>query len=198
MCTFLLRYLKLHSGDASSNLMLASTCQIVSLVPLCCVSRALPVYANHQSTSATVFQWPWQRWRLIGPHGTGSAARTTGCALAPPPRVEEFQEVIVLCGMVSGMQDVWLFFLFFVFYFSAALSHITRWRRRALKIIKFLWTREWHMECFWSLTSEFSCISHRRQMIGKKNKKHPNSFSDQQLATETDVRWTQSSRYNKQ
>lgn len=32
----------------------------------------------------------------------------------------------------------------------------------------------------------------------KKNKKHPNSFSDQQLATETDVRWTQSSRYNKQ
>lgn len=90
------------------------------------------------------------------------------------------------------------FFLFFVFYFSAALSHITRWRRRALKIIKFLWTREWHMECFWSLTSEFSCISHHRQMIGKKNKKHPNSFSDQQLATETDVRWTQSSRYNKQ
>lgn len=44
----------------------------------------------------------WAAW-------AGRAARTTGCALAPPSRVEEFKEVIVLCGMSSGMQDVCLF-----------------------------------------------------------------------------------------
>lgn len=53
--------------------------------------------------------------------GAGSAARTTGCALAPPSRVEEFKEVIVLCGMGPGMQDVCRFF-FVLFCFALFFS----------------------------------------------------------------------------
>jgi len=40
------------------------------------------------------------------PPWAGSAARTTGSALAPPSRAEEFKEVIALCGMRRGMQAV--------------------------------------------------------------------------------------------
>lgn len=81
----------------------------------------------------------WAAW-------AGSAARTTGCALAPPSRVEEFKEVIVLCGMGSGMQDVCrAFHLFF-----SGLSRITCWRRQALKIMLTLCdtcvTSCWHTD----------------------------------------------------
>lgn len=58
----------------------------------------------------------WAAW-------AGSAARTTGCALAPPPGVEEFKEVIVLCGMSSGMQDVCHFFFFFPFFILSSESY---------------------------------------------------------------------------
>lgn len=99
--------------------------------------RSVPI--KHERS---VFQWPWQRGGLIEPHGAGSAARTTGCALAPPSRVEEFKEVIVLCGMGSGMQDVCpppFLILFFL-----GLSHITCWRRQALKIMWPCLMHVWH------------------------------------------------------
>lgn len=75
----------------------------------------------------------WPAW-------AGSAARTTGCGLAPPSRVEEFKEVIVLCGMASGMQDVCLIL---------GWGCVTCWRRQALKI---MWpcyacvALRWHMD----------------------------------------------------
>lgn len=57
--------------------------------------------------------WRWAQcfWSLRqrGDQGTacaGSAVRTTGCALALSPGVEEFKEVIVLRGMKSGMWNV--------------------------------------------------------------------------------------------